>query len=150
VLIFLCVLLAVARARAPGSDRPPAATSDQRTTLEARRADLERQIRVACRPVLVPIAEQELGLHLPSDSEFTLLVLPPAGRAGADYQAQRPHRGHPVRLRGRDRRAPGPGSPGADRGARAVERRGRRSRTEKVVLRRGAAPSTTGTEYRSP
>ena len=56
---------------------------EQRTTLEARRADLERRIRFASsRQVLIPIAERELGLHLPSDSEFTLLVLPPAGPGG--------------------------------------------------------------------
>jgi hypothetical protein len=32
--------------------------------------------------VLIPIAEGELGLHLPSDSEFTLLVLPTAPAPG--------------------------------------------------------------------
>ena len=53
----------------------------ERSTLEARRADLERRIRVASsRQVLVPIAERSLGLHQPSDSEYKLLPLgaPPA------------------------------------------------------------------------
>ena len=40
-------------------------------------AELERQIRVASsRQVLVPLVERRLGLHEPSDSEFTLLPLP--------------------------------------------------------------------------
>ena len=46
-------------------------------TLEARRADLERQIRVASsRQVLVPIVERALGLHEPADSEFVLFAVP--------------------------------------------------------------------------
>ncbi|HET7599392.1 MAG TPA: hypothetical protein VFK09_03835 [Gemmatimonadales bacterium] len=55
---------------------------DQRTALEARRADLERRIREASgRQVLVPRAERELGLHLPADEEFILFPLPPAAAA---------------------------------------------------------------------
>jgi hypothetical protein len=47
-------------------------------TLEARRADLERRIRVgSSRQVLVPIVQRELGLHEPADSEFVLFVVPP-------------------------------------------------------------------------
>ena len=47
--------------------------------LEARRAELERRIRVASsRQVLVPLAERTLGLHEPADSEFTLLPVPPS------------------------------------------------------------------------
>lgn len=82
LLAFLCVLLAVAARQSAGfrTARRLHDLREQRTTLEARRADLERRIRVASsRQVLIPIAERELGLHLPSDSEFTLLVLPPAG-----------------------------------------------------------------------
>jgi hypothetical protein len=49
---------------------------EQRTTLEARRADLARRIREASsRRALAPLAES-LGLHEPSDSEFTYLKLP--------------------------------------------------------------------------
>jgi hypothetical protein len=53
---------------------------EERLTLEARRADLERRIRLASsRQVLVPMVQRELGLHEPADSEFVLFVLPPAG-----------------------------------------------------------------------
>ena len=57
---------------------------EQRTALEARRADLERRIREASgRQVLVPKAERDLGLHLPADNEFILFAVPggPADRA---------------------------------------------------------------------
>ncbi|MBI1967108.1 MAG: hypothetical protein HYS40_03885 [Gemmatimonadetes bacterium] len=47
-----------------------------RATLEGRRADLERRIRVATsRAVLVPRA-QRLGLRAPADSEIVLLPVP--------------------------------------------------------------------------
>jgi hypothetical protein len=85
LVVFLGVLLAVAARQSAGfrTARRLRDLREQRTTLEARRADLERRIRVASsRQVLIPIAERELGLHLPSDSEFTLLVLPPAGSDG--------------------------------------------------------------------
>jgi cell division protein FtsL len=50
---------------------------EERSTLEARRADLERRIRVASsRQVLVPIAKRTLGLHEPADSEFVLFAIP--------------------------------------------------------------------------
>jgi hypothetical protein len=54
---------------------------EERGNLEARRADLERRIRVASsRQVLVPLAKRSLGLHEPADSEFVLYPLPtPAG-----------------------------------------------------------------------
>jgi cell division protein FtsL len=56
---------------------------EQRTALEARRADLERRIREASgRQVLLPKAERDLGLHLPADNEFILFAVPagPADR----------------------------------------------------------------------
>jgi cell division protein FtsB len=50
---------------------------EERSNLEARRADLERRIRVASsRQVLVPIAQRALGLHEPADSEFVLFAVP--------------------------------------------------------------------------
>jgi hypothetical protein len=56
---------------------------EERMALEARRGELERRIRVgSSRQVLVPIVEHALGLHEPSDSEFVLFALPPAGPAG--------------------------------------------------------------------
>lgn len=50
---------------------------EERSNLEARRAELERRIRVASsRQVLVPIAQHALGLHEPADSEFVLFAVP--------------------------------------------------------------------------
>jgi len=85
LLIFVGVLVAITARQSAGfrTARRLHDLREERTTLEARRADLERQIRVAgSRQVLIPIAERELGLHLPSDSEFTLLVLPTAPVSG--------------------------------------------------------------------
>ena len=50
---------------------------EERGSLEARRADLERRIRVASsRQVLVPMAKRTFGLHEPADSEFVLFPVP--------------------------------------------------------------------------
>ena len=47
---------------------------EQRTALEAERAALEREIRLRTgRKELGRVAEDELGLHFPNDSEFTQL-----------------------------------------------------------------------------
>jgi hypothetical protein len=55
---------------------------EERMALDARRGELERRIRVgSSRQVLVPIVEHALGLHEPSDSEFVLFAVPPAGPA---------------------------------------------------------------------
>lgn len=78
LVVFVCVLLAIAARQSAGfrTARRLGELREERTALEARRAELERQIRVASsRQVLVPLAER-LGLHQPSDSEFTLLPLP--------------------------------------------------------------------------
>ena len=57
---------------------------EERSNLEARRAELERRIRVgSSRQVLVPIAQRALGLHEPADSEFVLFAVP----APADAEA---------------------------------------------------------------
>ena len=54
---------------------------ETRSALEARRADLERRIRLgSSRQVLVPLAERNLGLHQPSDSEYVLFVPPGPAR----------------------------------------------------------------------
>lgn len=79
LVVFVVVLLAIAARQSAGfrTARRLGELREERTALEARRAELERQIRVASsRQVLVPIAERRLGLHQPSDSEFTLLPLP--------------------------------------------------------------------------
>lgn len=57
---------------------------EERSSLDARRAELERRIRLASsRQVLVPVA-RSLGLHEPADSEFVLFAVPvpvePTGR----------------------------------------------------------------------
>jgi hypothetical protein len=79
LLLFLSALLAVAARQSSGFNtaRRVRELREERLALEARRGELERRIRAASsRQVLVPIAERELGLHQPADSEFTLFVLP--------------------------------------------------------------------------
>jgi hypothetical protein len=50
---------------------------EERRNLEARRAELERRIRLASsRQILVPLAERKFGLHEPADSEFVLFPMP--------------------------------------------------------------------------
>src|SRR5215204_1842127 len=50
---------------------------EDRRNLEARRAELERRIRLASsRQILVPLAERTFGLHEPADSEFVLFPMP--------------------------------------------------------------------------
>jgi hypothetical protein len=56
---------------------------EERSNLEARRAEVERRIRVASsRQVLVPIAKRALGLHEPADSEFVLFAVPATPGSG--------------------------------------------------------------------
>jgi hypothetical protein len=79
LLLSLCALLAVATRQSSGFDtaRRVRDLREERLGLEARRGELERRIRAASsRQVLVPLAERTLGLHQPTDSEFTLFVLP--------------------------------------------------------------------------
>jgi hypothetical protein len=81
LVVFVCVLLAIAARQSSGfrTARRLGELREERMALEARRAELERQIRVASsRKVLVPLAERTLGLHEPSDSEFTLLPVTPS------------------------------------------------------------------------
>jgi hypothetical protein len=54
---------------------------EEHANLEARRAELERRIRVgSSRQVLIPIAERTFGLHEPADSEFVLFTMPGQSR----------------------------------------------------------------------
>lgn len=79
LLIFLAgALVVVARQTAAfRTARRLRELRDERSSLEARRAELERRIRIASsRQVLVPRAERELGLHEPADSEFVLFGMP--------------------------------------------------------------------------
>jgi cell division protein FtsB len=56
---------------------------EERRSLEARRADLERRIRLASsRQILIPIARRNFGLHEPADSEFVLFPIPLAPGQG--------------------------------------------------------------------
>ena len=58
---------------------------EERSSLEARRAELEQRISVASsRDVLVPVARRSLGLHEPADSEFVLFVVPAIMSAGQE------------------------------------------------------------------
>jgi hypothetical protein len=82
LVIFLCVLVAITTRQTAGfrTARRVRELREERLALEARRADLERRIRVASsRQVLVPQAQRVLGLHEPSDSEFVLFALPAVG-----------------------------------------------------------------------
>ncbi|HEX9054241.1 MAG TPA: hypothetical protein VF830_05000 [Gemmatimonadales bacterium] len=79
LLLFLLVAAAVVARQTAGfkTSRRVGELREQRTALEARRADLERRIREASgRQVLVPKAERDLGLHLPADNEFILFAVP--------------------------------------------------------------------------
>jgi hypothetical protein len=82
LVILLCVLVGITTRQTAGfrTARRVRELREERLALEARRADLERRIRVASsRQVLVPQAQRLLGLHEPSDSEFVLFVLPALG-----------------------------------------------------------------------
>ena len=82
LLVFLCVLVGITARQTAGfrTARRLRDLREERLGLEARRAELERRIRVgSSRQVLVPLAERNLGLHQPSDSEFVLFVVPPPG-----------------------------------------------------------------------
>jgi len=83
LLVFLGgALVVVARqTSAFGTARRLRELREERSNLEARRADLERRIRVASsRQVLVPIARRALGLHEPADSQFVLFAVPAPAR----------------------------------------------------------------------
>jgi hypothetical protein len=85
LVVFVCVLLAIATRQSAGfrAARRLGELREERMALEARRTELERQIRLgSSRQVLVPLAERALGLHQPSDSEFSLLPVAPSPSVG--------------------------------------------------------------------
>jgi len=85
LVVFVCVLLAIATRQSAGfrAARRLGELREERMALEARRGELERQIRLgSSRQVLVPLAERALGLHQPSDSEFSLLPVSPSPSVG--------------------------------------------------------------------
>lgn len=80
LLVFLggALLVVFRQTEALGTARRLRDLREDRSNLEARRAELERRIRVASsREVLVPVAKRTLGLHEPADSEFVLFPVPP-------------------------------------------------------------------------
>jgi hypothetical protein len=85
LLIFLaCALVVVARQTAAlQTARRLAQLREQRSSLEARRAELERRIRLASsRQVLVPTAKRAFRLHEPADSEFVIFPVPQTSSPG--------------------------------------------------------------------
>jgi hypothetical protein len=81
LLIFLGGAVAVVTRQTAGlrTARRLHDVREERSSLEARRAELERRIRVASsRQVLVPMAKRTFGLHEPADSEFVLFPIPAA------------------------------------------------------------------------
>ncbi len=78
LLVFLAVAVAI-QARQAASVQATSRVSrlrEERAALEAQRAALERQIRIATsRRELARRAETELGLHAPLESEIDLLKL---------------------------------------------------------------------------
>jgi cell division protein FtsB len=86
VMLWLVLFLAVAAmvlARQTSAIQSAARLGklrEERTALEAEKAALQRDLRLALsRQTLGKRAEDNLGLHQPADSEFTVLRLP-AGR----------------------------------------------------------------------
>ncbi|HXG44483.1 MAG TPA: hypothetical protein VNJ71_06960 [Gemmatimonadales bacterium] len=80
LLVFLAtaVIVQARQTAAIQAARRLQALREQRTGLEAERAALVREIHLATsRQVLGKLAEERLGLHVPADSEFTVLPLDP-------------------------------------------------------------------------
>ena len=79
-LVLFLVVTAVVQLRQTAAIRSAtrmARLRQQRITLEARQAELERRIREASsRPVLGTKAQEDLHLHFPRDSEQAPLAMP--------------------------------------------------------------------------
>jgi hypothetical protein len=85
LLIFLaCALVVVARqTTALHTASRLTHLREERSSLEARRAELERRIRLASsRQILVPMAKRAFRLHEPADSEFVLFPMPQLSSPG--------------------------------------------------------------------
>src|SRR2546428_10222779 len=101
--------------------RALAEARERHASLEGTRSELQRRIRDAeSRAVLIPRAQQRLGLRQPADTEIILLPVPSGGGGGPCPQRVPPRgpRGPPalvlLRLAGPGRRgAPGPLARGA-------------------------------------
>lgn len=83
LLVFLAVAVAIQARQTAGwlAAGRVSKLREQRQALEAERATLQRDIRVATgRKVLGATAEQLLGLHKAEDTEFVLFPLKTHGR----------------------------------------------------------------------
>jgi hypothetical protein len=83
LMVFLGVAVAIQARQTSAAlvARRVGRLSQDRTALEAERAALERQIRLATgRKQLIDRAERELGLHLPTDPEMRLVNRPTGHR----------------------------------------------------------------------
>lgn len=86
LLVFLAVATAVVWRRSAGiaEARVLRDLDRRRAQLEAQRAQLERDVRAASsRAHLAPVAEQRLGMHVPSDTQVIILPRPARPAAGS-------------------------------------------------------------------
>ena len=155
VLLWLLIFSAWRRG---GGDAPDGRASTRRAgstscvrsggSLEARRAELERRIRVASsRQVLVPMAERTSACTSRPTPSSCSSPFPPRPEASALMAAHGPHRRHPVRLRA-GRRSPSWRGRRSSSWCRATAglSEAERQRTERTVLpaRRGALYDRNG------
>src|SRR5947209_9891179 len=71
--------------------RALAEARERHASLEGTRSELQRRIRDAeSRAVLIPRAQQRLGLRQPADTEIILLPVPSGGGGGAAHPANAP------------------------------------------------------------
>ena len=83
LFVFLAVAVAIQARQTAGvlTAQRVARLAEQRAALEAERAELQRQIRLATGlKELGRKAEADLGLHMPQDSEFVVFPLQSRGR----------------------------------------------------------------------
>lgn len=146
LVLFLCVAAAVVarQTAAFAAARRLRDLRAERTTLEARRADLERRIRTArTRQVLGPRA-QALGLHFPGDSEFVTFAVPASldesvPALPASVRATTTVNAAPIPLPARST-APAPAARGS--AARAASRPARSGTTTRAAAKAPPRPAT--------
>jgi hypothetical protein len=96
-LVALLAALWLVIARQTAALNAARALTDQRearASLEGRRAELERRVRIAqSRSVLLPRA-RKLGLRLPADTEIILIPAPPEPPPPSTILHQPPERPH--------------------------------------------------------
>src|SRR2546426_1607982 len=108
--------------------RALAVARERRASLEGTRSELQRRIRDAeSRTVLIPRAQQRLGLRQPADTEIILLPVPSGGGGGHSPHGKPPppHPNNPgfdcpPPLGARRPRGPAPPGPGERRAPRTA------------------------------